>query len=194
MSEKSENSLELISAEPLWAMLIWCPQIFRIFWPPPSCQVQNSCNLVPFVCLLGTPLSPPIADVNSYMEAPLYDYFFWSDLYLKGGHLKRLWSSWESGGRTSCCTRSSGRRCKNSTENTSSPEKKTRNRSRTKVDIICDTHTEIRRLLASVFACTVILIHPVAVWKNMPKTTEIDNLFKWDEADSFRQIYFRVIM
>ena len=27
-----------------------------VFWPPPPCHVQNSRNLIPFVCFWGTPL------------------------------------------------------------------------------------------------------------------------------------------
>ena len=39
------------------------------FWTPsPLCHIHNSCNLVPFICFLGTPLPQPLQ--TSYMEVP----------------------------------------------------------------------------------------------------------------------------
>ena len=56
-------------AKPCQNPLGWVsPQNFKIFGPPPPCHVQNSRNLIPFVCFLGTPLAYPLR--TSFMEAP----------------------------------------------------------------------------------------------------------------------------
>ena len=102
------------------------------------------------------------------------------NMSITGGRPRRPWSSWGSGGRTSCCTRSSGRRCRNSIGDTSWV-KRSLNRALTKSDASFRHLWYMRRFLGSAieYCSNCAVIHPVIVSKWLGKNRNVDNLFKW---------------